>query len=114
MQRTEVVDEVPWEVSFSSVFAPAVNRIKQLLGIGESQPMEDDEKEIDLPKEIVEVMNRRKLDMKKVDDDELDIEAFIREVLPWKYKKAEEGSKSFTKTNTKERSRPLIVANVTS
>eukprot|EP00250_Pteridium_aquilinum_P015220 c22455_g1_i1 orf=391-2427(+) len=83
-QRTEVVEEAAWDVSFSSMFAPAINRIKEFFKI-QIPASTDDEKPTGLMPEIMEVLNRRRLDMDKVKcDDDFDLEAFINEVLPWK------------------------------
>lgn len=85
-QRTEVVDEAPWDLSFSSMFAPAINRIKDFFKI-ETPPMTEEENTAGIMPEFVEVLNRRKLDMDKVKcDEDFDLEAFIKEVLPWKYR----------------------------
>lgn len=85
-QRIEVVDDVPWDVSFSSMFAPAINRIKDFFKI--QLPAYDDtneEKSSVLMPEVLEVLSRRKLDMEQVKCDEnFDLEEFINEVLPWK------------------------------
>lgn len=104
-QRTEVVDEAPWDVTFSSMLAPAFTRIKEFLRI-EVQPTADEDEGTVLPPEIMEVLNKRRLDMDNVDcDTEFDIEAFIREVLPWKNKSQSR--------NWKERPRFLNITNVT-
>lgn len=85
-QRTEVVDEAPWDVSFSSMFAPAIDRIKEFFRIQLPENSDaNDDKPPGLMPEVMEVLNRRKWDMEQVKCDEnFDLEAFINEVLPWK------------------------------
>lgn len=85
-QRIEVVDEAPWDVSFSSMFAPAINRIKEFFKIQlPAYTDTNDDKPSGLMPEIMEVLSRRRWDMEQVKCDEnFDLEAFITEVLPWK------------------------------
>ncbi|KAI5082781.1 hypothetical protein GOP47_0002524 [Adiantum capillus-veneris] len=84
-QRIEVVDE-GWDVSFSSMFAPAIDRIKSFFKIQIPSVEEDVESSAGIMPEILEVVYRRKLDMDKIKcDEDFDLDAFIMEVVPGKY-----------------------------
>ncbi|MCO5590683.1 hypothetical protein L7F22_044657 [Adiantum nelumboides] len=85
-QRTEVVDEGPWDLSFSSMFGPAIDRIKNFFKIQTPQITEEDDSRGGIIPEILTVVNKRKLDMDNVKSDEdFDLDAFIMEVVPGNY-----------------------------
>ncbi|KAH7421940.1 hypothetical protein KP509_13G082500 [Ceratopteris richardii] len=100
-QRVEVVDEAPWDISLSSMLAPAINRIKDFFKI--QAPSVPENEDIGLTPDIVEVLKRRKLDMEKVkSNDDFDLESFIKEVLP---------SKSVRKSDTSRQKRKPVIVN---
>lgn len=85
-QRTEIVEETSWDMNLTSVLAPAIDRIKEFLKI--DMPSTIDTSKMETPINIVETLNnQQKLGMDTPwNEQEFDLDAFLREAIPWKYK----------------------------
>ncbi|BBN09994.1 hypothetical protein MPTK1_5g00100 [Marchantia polymorpha subsp. ruderalis] len=88
-QRTEVVDEVPWDVDLSDMLAPAIDKIKGFFRVNQ-RPSERNDGSSDFEDRGTEGLNlaggTTGMDSQSfVNDEEFDVERFLREKFPWKY-----------------------------
>lgn len=100
LQRTEIVDEEPWDVNLNSMLAPAIDKIKDFLKLEQRFPWSKSEGEV--PKTepgIAEVFEAKSLNQ------EFDVDGFLRDKFPARYgdlprQQEKEGSKVAIRTLT--------------
>jgi hypothetical protein len=81
LQRTEIVDEEPWDVNLNSMLAPAIDKIKDFLKLEQRFPWSKSEGE-EMPKTepgIAEVFEVKRLNQ------EFDVDDFLRDKFPSRY-----------------------------
>lgn len=84
-----MVDEVPWDVDLSDMLAPAIDKIKGFFRVNQ-RPSERNDGSSDFEDRGTEGLNlaggTTGMDSQSfVNDEEFDVERFLREKFPWKY-----------------------------
>ncbi len=82
VQRTEVVDDIPWNMNLNDMLAPAISRIKGLLNLEDRFPWS---KSATKKTSQAGPEESRRLENLQRADEEFDVEAFLKEKFPWRY-----------------------------